>query len=74
MGLQFKWLFIEPFLVTVNGLSSCSMDSLVGTCKLSCPMVCGILVHPSRDQSHVPGIGRQILHPGATREVPIQCF
>ena len=36
--------------------------------RLSWPMAC--VIFPTRDQTHVPCIGRQILNPWTTREVP----
>ena len=49
------------------------MDSVVVVCGLSCPVVCGILGSLTRDGTHVPCIGRQILNHWTTREVPKFC-
>ena len=37
--------------------------------RLICPLACGILSSPTRDQTHIPCIARQILNHWTTREV-----
>ena len=43
--------------------------SLVVACRLSCPMACGNLCSPTRDQTCISCIGRQTLNHGTTKEV-----
>ena len=65
----------EGSSIAERGLSSCGAWTLVPAHRLSCSVACGILV-PSppppapKDGTRVPCIGRQILNPWATREVP----
>ena len=63
-GSLFWWLvaFSLWSVASRRGLSSC-------VCRFSCPAACG-LSSPTEDRTHVPCIGRPILNPGTSREMP----
>ena len=47
------------------------LGSVVVAHQLSCPAPCGILHSLTRNQTHIPCIGGQILNHWTTREVPL---
>ena len=62
-------------VLVARGLSSCSSRALerrLRSCGARAYLLCGMWDLPgsSRDQTHVPCIGRWVLHHCATREVP----
>ena len=66
------------FLLQRASSSSCGtwaqqlwfVASLVVVCRLSCPAACRNLGSLTRDRTHIPCVGKQILNPWTARQVP----
>ena len=70
-------LFIVIIVMNLFGCirsSLCHVGSPDVVSGLSCPLACGILVPQPGVEPQVPCIGRQVLNPWTTREVPVFLF